>query len=143
MYYIKSLPPKNNAIGYYNYSRFGVVISSNEIQVETLKELFSNSPLTEEKLLNALRDDTRIIIENDNDREARKNREKTEKESSIVYKLEEKTIKDDKKRKIQKKIDEFNTKKSNALATETKEDDAIVAKEEIELEKEIKEVSNG
>ena len=142
MFYIKSLPPKN-PVSTWTYNRFGEVIPEEEIQVESLKEFFSNSPLSEEKLEKALREDQRVIIENDNDREARLNREKEEIESTDKAKLEKKTKEYHKKDKLNKKIEDFNERKEKALETEIKEDDIQIEKEEKELEKEIKEVNDG
>ena len=143
MIYIKSLPPKNNNMGSWTYNRFGEVIPKEETEIETLKDFFKDSPLTEEKLLAALRSDNRVVIETEKDKEANEAKEKAEKENSVEYKIEQKTIKDNKKSQLQTKIDKFNEEKQSALETETKEDDLIVAEKEKELMKEIKEVENG
>lgn len=137
MYWIKSLPPPNPISSDWNYSRFGAAIPSKETKTNTLKKFFSGSSLTEEKLLQAMRDDTRVVIETANDKEARINREAEKKAESIEGKLEAKTVKDDKKRKLSKKIDDFNERKEEAQKTETKDDDKEIAKEEEELMKEI------
>ena len=141
--FIKSLPPKDNSNFDWNYTRFGSVIPKVDLEIETLKELFVESPLTEEKLMAALRNDSRVIIETVNDREARESREKDEVEKTPEFKLEKKVIKEHKKDVMDKKINAFNEEKEEALKTETKEDDLIIAEKEKELMKEIQEVDNG
>lgn len=137
MYYIKSLPP-NMPCKSWNFTRFGVVIPKKEITIESLKVLFKDSPLSEEKLLAAMRADDRIIIENENDREHNIEIVKEKKENSIEAKHEKKIIRINKTQVINKKIKNFNEEKELAMATTDKEDDKIVAIKEKALEAEIK-----
>ena len=69
MYFIKALPPKES-IASWTHTRFGKEIPKEKTEVETLKKFFDGSPLSEEKLLQALRDDARIEIETIEDHEA-------------------------------------------------------------------------
>lgn len=62
--YIKSL--KGNGT---NYTRFGKIIPLEKLELESLKEFFKKSPLTEEKLLAALSDDRNVFIETEADKE--------------------------------------------------------------------------
>jgi len=142
MLYLKSLPPTKSPAVTWTYNRWGTIIPKEEIEIKSLKIFFVGSPLSEDKLLNALRNDDRVFIETEQDREARLSREKVEHDNDPVIQHEIKTIKKDKKRNIQKKIDAFNEEKENAQATATKEDDEIVAKKEKELMNDIKEVEN-
>lgn len=142
MFYINALPPVDKSINEFNYTRFGVVISKEEIKIESLKDLFPDSPLSEEKLEAALRSDSRIFIENDNDREARENKEAIVQEALPETKLEKDAVKRAKKDALQKEIEEFNEEKQAAQKTETKEDDKIVAEKEKGLMEKIKEVND-
>ena len=142
--FIKSLPPDHPTFDW-NYTRFGVVIPKEFTEIKTLKEFFEGSPLSEEKLLNAIRDDNRVAFETDNDREAREAAEKLKDKESAESKaaIEIKSKKEKKKQTIDKKIEAFNEEKEKAIETETKEDDLIIAEKEKELMKEIQEVDNG
>lgn len=148
-----------------NYCRFGKIIpfkeqelNNIEIEVEInkngkieiekkkytpLKGFFQESPLSEEKILNALKQDDAVIIETSNDREARVEREKKEREQSTIEKLEKKTKQDDQIRAAKKKIDELNEEKEEALKTKTKKDDIIVEKKLKKAEKKLKDAKNG
>jgi len=141
--FIKAFQPKEPTPTW-TYTRFGTIIPQEDTEITTLKEFFVKSPLTEEKLMAAMRADKRVLIETVNDREARESREKINIESSVEYKLEKKNVKEHKKNVMDKKIEEFNEEKEKAMATETKEDDKIVAEKEKTLMKEIKkEADNG
>ena len=141
MYYIKAIAPNNCISNVFNYTRFGVVIPSKEIKIDSLKELFPKSSLSEEKLLNAMRNDNRVIIETENDRQA--NIAKEEKIKEPVKKEEVATKQKDEKRELQKEIAAHNQKKKAAQKTATKKDDIEVAKAEKELNKKIRRVNNG
>lgn len=144
MYVIKSIfQSKYDGIVKPNYTRYGVLIPNEEKEIISLKEFFANSTLTEEQLLTSIRNDKNIFLENIVERQERVEKEKIENESTPEFKLEQKTKKDDEKRKMEKKINEFNIKKEEAQKTETKDDDIEIAKEEKILESEIKEVNNG
>jgi len=141
MFYLKSLKPNNCISDDWNYTRWGVLIPKEEIELRKLKDLFKNCVLTEGKIEKALRDDSRIFIENEKDREARLNREI--KDNSVSNALEEKNKRQYKKKQLDNEIKKFNKEKQAAQETETKEDDLIVAEKEKKLNKKIKESKNG
>lgn len=145
-----------------NYTRFGYLIPFKEIELDNkiitfermergekkieeikytpLKAFFLKSPLSEEKLLNALRMDDAVDIETDRDREARLSREKAERESTSNYKHEKNTEKADRIRGARAKIEKLNEEKEEAQKTSTLKDDIAVEKKLNKAEKEFKEV---
>lgn len=146
-----------------NYTRFGYIIPFEEIELDTkiieiekmeygatvikkvehspLKSFFLESPLSEEKILNALRMDDAVIIETDRDREARLAREKKEREATTDFKHIRQIKKDDKIRTAKAKIELLNEEKEAAQKTKTLKDDKSVEKKLKVAEKEFKEAN--